>query len=603
VLRYLAVVWDATDAIANYAARAIAVNIGALDRTLTSVTVCEGFRIWYATPPTYLRVYVLPQNNGLIFGTLFSNFSTTPLGGDALLEGRGDKIIGTHGRALITDYWGRYVALFSDAAHKTVYVVRDPCGDLYCMRARIRDSTGATVPGVALYFSDMEDFARLKLPVSIDWRCVASHLAAWNVDGARTPIVEVTNVLRGSCEVTVGKSCHTERYWNPADIATSRVIEDKREAVIALRDTTVSTINAWAAVHDGVMVHLSGGLDSSIVAGCLYNSWRVYCLNYYSEGLSDEDESKWAQLAADFNGRTLIRQRRDSRIDLSRMLECRRSARLDFNVLGFGTSRSEAQLAKRLGATAIVGGGGGDQIFASGRARLAAADYARAHGIGRALFEVTLHAALLERRSIWAVLCDVIKYGVLKRPWKALEEAYTVKRLISQDAMSMAEESPQDYYEWWKFARELPAGKFAHLTDLYGRDMHDPLAQDGDPDLLHPLMSQHLFEVALRIPTYLLSCDGWDRGLARQAFASILHPETATRRNKGGAGDHVRELFGFNSRFARATLLDGILVRRGLIDGRALGSALSDSPGSTARVMELFHVLSAECRLRAWTSP
>jgi asparagine synthase (glutamine-hydrolysing) len=115
-------------------------------------------------------------------------------------------------------------------------------------------------------------------------------------------------------------------------------------------------------------------------------------------------------------------------------------------------------------------------------------------------------------------------------------------------------------------------------------------------------MSQPVMEAGLRIASYLMPCDGQDRGLARFAFATDLPPQIVWRRNKGGATEHMRALLRYNLDFVRSLLLDGLLSQRGLLNRTALDGALSNDPTGSVEVMQVFHVLSAEARLRAWVS-
>ncbi len=92
-----------------------------------------------------------------------------------------------------------------------------------------------------------------------------------------------------------------------------------------------------------------------------------------------------------------------------------------------------------------------------------------------------------------------------------------------------------------------------------------------------PLLSQPLVELCLRIPTYLLIKSGRDRALARLAFERDLPTEIVRRRAKGRADQHVRNILDANLDFVRELLLDGFLVRRGLLDRAALDLYLTRS--------------------------
>ena len=81
-----------------------------------------------------------------------------------------------------------------------------------------------------------------------------------------------------------------------------------------------------------------------------------------------------------------------------------------------------------------------------------------------------------------------------------------------------------------------------------------------------PLLSQPLVELCLRMPAYLLIRSGRDRAIARRAFASELPETTIKRTAKGRVDQYVRNIVDANLDFLREFLLDGLLVREGLLN-------------------------------------
>ena len=127
--------------------------------------------------------------------------------------------------------------------------------------------------------------------------------------------------------------------------------------------------------------------------------------------------------------------------------------------------------------------------------------------------------------------------------------------------------------------RGAPSGKLWHAHQISQPfDFYDPLGQEGDPERISPLCSQPLMELCLRIPTYVLTHAGWDRAVARRAFYDDLPPEIRNRRNKGGIEEHLRFTLEHNRGFLRELLLDGALVREGIVDRTRLADVLSGRP-------------------------
>src|SRR5258708_28395529 len=120
--------------------------------------------------------------------------------------------------------------------------------------------------------------------------------------------------------------------------------------------------------------------------------------------------------------------------------------------------------------------------------------------------------------------------------------------------------------------------------------------------LVTPLVIQPLLETALRITTYLHCRISQDRAAARAAFVDVLPPEIVQRGlGKGGPDLWARDVVENNTGFLREFLLDGILMRRRLIDRTKLEIVLSPRVvKSTVVVGDIYAKLYIEAWLRAW---
>jgi asparagine synthase (glutamine-hydrolysing) len=127
-------------------------------------------------------------------------------------------------------------------------------------------------------------------------------------------------------------------------------------------------------------------------------------------------------------------------------------------------------------------------------------------------------------------------------------------------------------------------------SDAGGAPYHQP----GDPARLSPLLSQPLVELCLRIPTYVHCSDGWDRRVERLAFADDIPQEIATRRSKGGQASFSNEVLAHNRSFVKELLLDGELVRNGIVVRPRLEQALRGKSAAlangAARFSKLFNI-------------
>jgi asparagine synthase (glutamine-hydrolysing) len=133
-------------------------------------------------------------------------------------------------------------------------------------------------------------------------------------------------------------------------------------------------------------------------------------------------------------------------------------------------------------------------------------------------------------------------------------------------------------------------------------DFYDPLALPNAPERVAPLMSQPLMETCLRIPTYILNTGGRDRAIARRAFEQELPREIFSRRTKGLIDSFLMQMLKDNLTFVRELMLDGLLVKEGLLDRRRVEAVLEDRHsmvGPEATALVAYH-LSTEAWLRSW---
>jgi asparagine synthase (glutamine-hydrolysing) len=597
---YLAVTWnqdsDQQELLAS----------GLIERICNRLVECElvlsveGTRVWAESPSPYERLYCLAGSEGVILGTLFAQdapneearFCAGVLGARVERE-----ICDTKGRSLTTKFWGRYVAFIRDKALRATRVVRDPSGRISCFHV--------VCDGLDVFFSDINDCTRLGITFEIDWTYVAAHLSTWLIEGERTMFRGVTRILRGASAWGTPHGVVSEQLWSPWQAATAVRICDARTAASVLVRSIEGCVRAWASLHKVVGVHLSGGLDSSIIMSCLSVTdvaQAVFGLNYRSIG-PDCDERLFAQKVADLAGRPLIARELPWQVDLTMMRKGKRAISLDFNPLRCLTSRQESQLAQELGASLILSGGGGDQMFCTGSARLGVADFLRENGIRRDFFKTVLIAALLERKSVYSVMRTAITLGLSRARYNPLQDHFVAKKLISTRAKESAESTVAQFHSWARFANSVPPGKLFQIAALAGRDMNDPFVEHGDPDLIEPLMDAPVANVCLAIPAYLFCANGEDRGLVKDAFAHKLPAEVRSRRSKGSNDESMRAMFRYNVDFAKSMLKGGLLEQNGMLDNGAVDRFLCDDPASPVMAGDAFHVLATEVRLRMWLDP
>ena len=607
MFRYIALVWNVSDEQQSRTAESLDARLRA--RQWTPVFVAKGLRAFCADlGPGTLRAQPLANDAGVILGALFErnrDVDDDSAARRTTLTARScEAILVSQGRWLIENCWGNYVAFMRDAAAGTVRVLKDPTGSLPCFTTRSEN--------VAVCFSHVGDCVDLGLRrFTIDREYLRARVLGFN-DLQRNPLEGVEQVRRGECveldpaaEPLVRSS---RAYWNPFTFAGGEsAIEDPEYAAAAMRATVRSCTQTLSAGHASLLHRLSGGLDSSIVAGCLGRAStqpRITCYTYFNpEGRSDE--RPWARLAAEHTGfehvECPIVPANVSLADLVRP----RPATEPLPLLAYLLrSTVEHRLATERKATAVFTGDGGDSGFCSDSFPYAVSDYLRRHGPRPAALRLASEVALRTERSTWAVLLSSTRHWLFgAKMSEQLPALLMGSRLVSaqlRDARTIPDNYPHPWFGElrhvpWDLIRRLgvlvSTPEFYNVTD----------AAQAEPEVVSPLYAQPAVELFLRIPIHVHAEGGRDRGLARRAFAREVPEPILQRLWKDRAPGFHSEVLLRNLDLVREILLDGVLVNEGLLDRAAVEAALAPGPSKTDVLpVEIYRHLDVEVWARYW---
>jgi asparagine synthase (glutamine-hydrolysing) len=603
--RYFVLVWNSRDLKAAASARALSERIVSVASGWVRTFEAEGICAFHAgLGEGASETLLLDHGAGAVFGRIFNRDMDSTASARRIEFDHSEslKIVQTGGRRLIERYWGRYVALIQDAATSETWILRDPSGGMPCLLS--------TYQGVNLVFSDLEDCLAIGIRhFTVSWEYIRGLLAYSGYQSRETALNEVSEVQFGERVRFSGDTVHRSLEWNPLTLAQANPIQDPETAVAELRRTTRACVHAWASCYSDIVHNLSGGLDSSIVLSCLMDAPsrpNITCLHYFGTG-PDEDERKYARLMANLVKVELIEHQLDAReAKLDSILNLRRSSRPWFYMYELEHGRLEGQLAADRQAKGLFSGAGGDGVFFQARADLAVTDYLFDHGIGRDLLSVTVDAARISRKSIWPLLFNALRTRAIPPRWHPLRiDSRPARTIVSQHVQRAARRNPRLLHPWFanRSLRGVPPGVLWHVLSVSAAPAYYSSFQAGPyPERTLPLVSQPLVELCLRIPTYVLIKNGMDRATARRAFAPDLPPEIVKRRNKGRIDQHVRNLLDANLGFVRDLLLNGRLVKEGLLDRRNLELYLSrDRSPADFQYAEILHEhLCIEAWLSRW---
>jgi asparagine synthase (glutamine-hydrolysing) len=552
---------------------------------------------------------------GVILGTIFrspgSCYSDQPTPMRSLSHSDSEDILRSTGRSLISNYWGYYVAALHLPDNASAVVLRGPVSPLACFHVELGT--------LNVFFSHLDDCIDLKItPLSINWDSITAQMMGGDHLTNETAIEEINSLECGECVECKPDDRSRHVYWDPRSFLEERSRTTFDQAAQSIRLATEYCVRALSSRHDRVLVQLSGGLDSSIVLSSLSRAPHmpsITAVTYYSR--ASGDERRFARSIADRVNCRLIERPRNQQLDLRRFLDCNRTVR---PVLNFSAPDVEARniaLARELNATAIFDGELGDNIFGSHPSPGVLVECFRQGGLGPGFLGTAVDYAMLTKQSVWRVLALARREALGQRTdpdFSAAAEMQRVYGAIGARSAILASAEAEEHHRsmgdrfihpWLKQSRRIAPGSYALLFGLItvlSSTYHSPFSGSHGPLRVSPLVSQPLLEIALRMPTYLHCRFSQDRAVARAAFADVLPPEIVQRgMGKGGPGLWAREVVDNNTRFLREFLLDGILVRRRLIDRMKLEIVLSPRVvKSTVVVGDIFAKLYIEAWLRAW---
>lgn len=606
MFRYIALVWNVSDEQQSRTAATLDGRLRAHPWTLSFSAA--GLRVFCTDLSATLRALPLADETGVVLGTLFErnrDIDDDSATRRATLTARNSEaILDSRGQWLIENCWGNYVALMRDVAAGTVRVLKDPTGTLPCFRT--------SFDGVTVVFAHIGDCIELGLRrFTVDRAYLRARVLGFN-DLERNALEGIAQVRRGECvelDSAAKGLVRSRRFgWDPfAFVRGQRAIEDPDRAAAAVQATVRSCTQALSAGHASLLHRLSGGLDSSIVAGCLGRASsppRIACYTYFNpRGRSDE--RPWARLAAEHTGFEQFECPIDPADVSVAGLTRPRPATEPLPLLGYLIrSTVEQRLAAERNATAVFTGDGGDSGFCSDSLTYAVTDYLRRHGPQPTALRLASEVALRTERSTWAVLLSSMRRWLLGAKMREQMPAFLMgSQLVSaqvRDSFAMPESYPHPWFSHlpqvpWDVIRRLgvlvTTPEFYNVTD----------AARPEPEIVSPLYAQPAVELFLRIPIHVHAQGGRDRGLARRAFAREV-PEAILRREwKDRAPGFHSEVLLRNLDLIRELFLDGVLVKEGLLDRAAIEAALAPGPKKTAVLpVEIYRHLDVEIWARYW---
>ncbi len=525
--------------------------------------------------------------NGFIVGALFDR--RFPRRGASLDAAECQQITQSRGQRLIDGYWGSYVAAFAHA-DGAAHVVRAPFGELPCYWLESdRIVALASDPDLLVAAGLMR--------TSLNWDAMARELAWGDLRGDETCLEGLT-ALRGGERLSIdAQGTRVDPLWSPWRFAAAGSEQSATSDAEIVRRTAQNCVAARASEYAHVLLLLSGGLDSSIVAACLSASRTPFSLVTLTTRDPLGDELDYGRCVAEAVRQPLHEALREvSEIDPDRSTAAR-LPRPAGRLFEQETARIVRATGIPAGAQAVFGGGGGDNVFCSLRSAAPAADRLLTIGPGRAFLGTARAVSDLAPASlvrvIWAAIGRTLP-GTRRSP------AYCDPSFLSEEARAAVRAAVP--HPWLSPPRGALPGKAAHIKLLaYAESFQQGFDPQADLPMVTPLLSQPLVETCLAIPSWEWVAEGRNRAVARRAFAADLPARIISRRSKGTPDSFAAEIYERYRPKLRERVLGGLLAQHHLIDVTAARQAF-DRSGSLApeNYRRLLRVADVESWARIW---
>ncbi len=501
-----------------------------------------------------------------------------------LEEAQHEQILRSAGKSLISDFWGGYIAIIVDPANSSVSVLRGPSGSLPSyIYFRLDECTIADEAG-QLAVTRFE----------IDEAQIGRFLATGSQIGRATCLRGITELLPGICATISPPSIRFSSYWSPWDFASPPYNAAPSEVADELRNTILDCIERWASCFDGIVLGVSGGLDSSIVASATAGTSNdLRCFTMVGPD-ADGDERRYASVLTKSLGLPLL-----SEFYAVENIDVQRSflPHLPRPIASYFMQcieRAHRALDQEHPIGAFFTGNGGDNIFCNIRTVTPLIDRFQCDKRGTV--------------ETWRDLSDLTGSdlrSVFKAAWAAYRHGDTGSGAANLDLTGLKviprPAGTNERHPWLDAPPNALAGKHLHV-ELLTRAHHsiELYPNRTHPIQIAPLLSQPIAELCLSVPSWRWIEGGINRAPARQAFRGILPDELIDRQSKGGPSGFNVMLYQSHRAALHELLKDGILMARGILAPDYLGEPDDPTWRGRRRIQRLLTFGAAEAWARHW---
>lgn len=530
---------------------------------------------------------IIRINRSMFFvGTLFDRHTHKPLA--ALPAGLSDIT------AICKRIWGRYVGISVQEITNQITLVRDPIGLsslFYC----IHKGTLLFATELALLYDIFSE------KPSINYDYFIEHIINQNQATSQTPFMGIEELLPGMV-LSIDTSLQKKKRYLWEDMCNNPTyITDKEEFEHTLLDTMKQCTAAWTEGTPGICVELSGGADSSGIMFLLRETLpadkKLIAVNFIDSKTPSSNEHRYAQDVAnrckaplyfiDWHGTSLLDPLPSSwRPDRPSTLH-----------LFSSNSQQISKLALENGCTQIMNGQGGDHVFMAPAPLNALEDRWIEKGV-RGSFSTLNELSNMYRMPWWSLIYQSMKS--VARYYRGLSKK------DPEDTSFLAYPHTQSAHSRGFYLNPFISSCYpAHASRIKSLFHGVAYAERNQrlPAVLttHPLLSQPLIELALKIPTYQSFHDGYDRIFFRKAISKLTQSSALWRRIKGQTTGSMIKACAHAADEIELLIMNGPLAQQGIINPSWLHDQLTKvKHGQNDNLWPVLHMLTSQLWFNQW---
>ncbi len=530
--------------------------------------------------------------NALFLGRLFqkNNFIE-------LKEEQIKKILEVPHTIFQEKYWGSYIKI--EEMPNEFSVTRDPTGNIPFFYKNDNNKN--------ILFSN-KIYNLQKLPsekASFNWDYMAAYMMCGNLTSNYTPFMNIYELPVG-CKLVynlIKSSSELFLDWNPINYIgnEAKITSDFQEQMMF---TLQEVIRGWSRPYQSLSVDFSGGLDSTAILLSINKVFagnkKITGINIFHPDIESSNELKYARKIVKDIGIELIEFDSTDYLPFSEIEACSYMPDKPSLMLIFLKQELALQSLRSLNKNNLhVWGQGGDHIF-MGRPPFGSLIDCLIKRDFKETCRKSSELAMYYRSSLFPVLSNTLSSltqyifktyynqkirGFEKVKWhsKKMLENFHVNKFI---------------HPFYNTRQRILPGKFEHINAIY-----EALTVINIPSnhAFSPLLFQPLLEFALKLPTYDLYNEEFDRYPFRLAVSNHFNTDTVWRKDKGEISGVMRIGLNKNKDYCFDLCLNGELVKNNFICRKELEKDLKAYlHGVAENQFAILQLISLESFIKLW---